>query len=49
MQSYSFPGNVRELRNMLERLFILLPNQDWNEDVIYCLPFAGQEGNSRNM
>lgn len=42
MQSYPFPGNIRELRNMIERLFILLPNRDWDEDVIDCLPFGGE-------
>ncbi len=46
MQSYPFPGNVRELRNLIERLFILLPNRDWDEEVITCLPFAGNAQNA---
>lgn len=38
MKQYPFPGNVRELRNLLERLFILCPNRKWDESVIAYLP-----------
>ena len=40
--AYSFPGNVRELRNLIERLVILTPDNVINaEDVRNCLPGGG--------
>ena len=37
--SYSFPGNVRELRNLIERLVILTPDEAIAaDDVRNCLP-----------
>lgn len=36
-RSYSFPGNTRELRNLIERLFILNPGKDWDENDISWL------------
>ena len=37
--SYSFPGNVRELRNLMERLVILTPDDIIRaDDVSNCLP-----------
>jgi DNA-binding NtrC family response regulator len=39
LASYSFPGNVRELRNLIERLVILTPDSLITEgDVRTCLP-----------
>jgi DNA-binding NtrC family response regulator len=39
LASYSFPGNVRELRNLIERLVILTPDDAIREeDVKTCLP-----------
>jgi len=39
LTSYSFPGNVRELRNVIERLVILTPGDAIAEgDVRTCLP-----------
>ncbi len=41
LASYSFPGNVRELRNLLERLVILTPDESIDEaDVKNSLPGA---------
>jgi DNA-binding NtrC family response regulator len=42
LASYSFPGNVRELRNLIERLVILTPDDVIRaEDVKNCLPGGG--------
>jgi len=39
LASYSFPGNVRELRNLMERLVILTPDDVISaDDVRTCLP-----------
>src|SRR5579871_1173895 len=39
LTAYSFPGNVRELRNLIERLVILTPDETIDaEDVKSCLP-----------
>ena len=39
LANYSFPGNVRELRNLIERLVILTPDEVITaEDVRTCLP-----------
>jgi DNA-binding NtrC family response regulator len=39
LAAYSFPGNVRELRNLIERLVILTPDATIEpEDVKNCLP-----------
>ncbi len=41
LASYSFPGNVRELRNLLERLVIVTPDEVISaDDVRTCLPGA---------
>jgi DNA-binding NtrC family response regulator len=46
LTAYSFPGNVRELRNIIERLVILTPDDRIaRSDVRACLGEAsGQEG-----
>ena len=42
LSAYSFPGNVRELRNLIERLVILTPDAVIrDEDVKNCLPGGG--------
>lgn len=33
IRSYSFPGNVRELRNLIERLFIFNPGDYWDTNI----------------
>jgi len=39
LTGYSFPGNVRELKNLIERLVILTPDETIDdEDVKACLP-----------
>ncbi|MGO8997162.1 MAG: sigma-54-dependent transcriptional regulator [Polyangiaceae bacterium] len=39
LASYSFPGNVRELRNLIERLVILTPDAEIGaDDVRTCIP-----------
>ncbi len=43
--SYEFPGNVRELRNVIERLVILTPHDEVNaEDVRAALPGESSRG-----
>jgi DNA-binding NtrC family response regulator len=34
LSGYGFPGNVRELKNIVNRLFILYPNQEWEPDLL---------------
>lgn len=34
LKQYPFPGNVRELKNIIERLFILSNTQLWDADVL---------------
>ena len=42
--AYSFPGNVRELRNLIERLVILTPDLVIHaEDVRTCIPGGGAQ------
>lgn len=38
--AYSFPGNVRELKNLIERLFILNPSDVWDEKALRFLPIS---------
>lgn len=42
LKQHSFPGNVRELKNMIERLFILCPANKWDESVLSLLPLEGK-------
>jgi DNA-binding NtrC family response regulator len=45
--AYSFPGNVRELRNVIERLVILTPDETIDEgDVKQCIGGAGAASSS---
>jgi len=39
-RSYSFPGNVRELKNLLERLFIMNPSERWDDSTLDLLPLV---------
>ena len=42
LEGYGFPGNVRELRNLVERLVILSPGDEITEaDAKALLPIAG--------
>ncbi|MDD4309993.1 MAG: sigma 54-interacting transcriptional regulator [Candidatus Cloacimonetes bacterium] len=34
LKDYSFPGNVRELANLVERIFILNPNPQWDAGML---------------
>lgn len=38
LQQYSFPGNVRELKNVIERLLILQSGTDWDNRILNKLP-----------
>ncbi len=40
MLQYSFPGNVRELKNIIERMFILSKNLHWDDKLVSSInPF----------
>ena len=51
LKHYSFPGNVRELKNIVERLFIMADNQVWNENILGFLnpAFQGHEPQSSTL
>ena len=38
LQAYDWPGNVRQLRNVIERTVILAPEEDFNEVTLSMLP-----------
>ncbi len=38
ISKYAFPGNVRELKNLIERLFILSSADRWDEGILSLLP-----------
>ncbi len=47
LTSYSFPGNVRELKNLIERLYILVTdNKIFPEDINLHLPETGPKSKS---
>jgi DNA-binding NtrC family response regulator len=49
LASYSFPGNVRELRNLVERIVILTPDDTVSaDDVRTCLPGFSTSETQRN-
>ena len=49
LQQHSFPGNVRELRNMIERLVILTPGDEIRErDAKALLPMGGAAPSASN-
>lgn len=46
MKTYKWTGNVRELRNLIERLVIMVPNPEINEkDIISVLPSSSAKFN----
>ncbi|MDD4309257.1 MAG: sigma 54-interacting transcriptional regulator [Candidatus Cloacimonetes bacterium] len=49
MVQYPFPGNVRELKNMIERLFILCPSDRWDESVLKYLPLDDKLKGKANL
>lgn len=44
LQTYKFPGNVRELKNIIERLLIMKKNRDWDANTLDLLPSMAQTG-----
>ncbi len=38
MKNYDFPGNVRELKNIIERIFIMFKQDHWDERAFVWLP-----------
>lgn len=34
LRTYSFPGNIRELANLIERIFILSPSLHWDAKLL---------------
>lgn len=46
-RQYPFPGNARELRNLIERLFILNTTDVWDERALLLLPLEGMPGSKR--
>ncbi len=45
LRGYDYPGNVRELKNIIERIFILYYEEQWTADIldnIYAFSRAGQ-------
>lgn len=46
LKSYSWPGNIRELRNVIERLLLLADNVVDREDVKLSLPQAFREASA---
>ncbi|MBI4363896.1 MAG: sigma-54-dependent Fis family transcriptional regulator, partial [Candidatus Latescibacteria bacterium] len=50
LRRYGFPGNVRELRNLVERLIIMTPDATVGpEHVREVLPHLEQEGEGRRL
>jgi DNA-binding NtrC family response regulator len=49
LKEYSWPGNIRELRNVVERLLLLAGVEVEAEDVRAALPAAKPTGNARAM
>ncbi len=50
LKNYSFPGNIRELANMIERIFILKARSYWDADILEgILPngFGGRKQDQR--
>jgi len=45
LKQYSFPGNVRELKNMIERLFILCPKNNWDISTLAYLTLGIKDMN----
>lgn len=49
MKNYSFPGNVRELKNIIERIFIMFKHDHWDERVFVWLPETTQSNASERI
>jgi DNA-binding NtrC family response regulator len=46
LQEYAWPGNIRELRNVVERLLLLAGNEVGGDDVRVALPITGAAANA---
>jgi two-component system nitrogen regulation response regulator NtrX len=44
LKEYAWPGNIRELRNVVERLLLLAGDEVNMEDVRLALPATGESG-----
>jgi DNA-binding NtrC family response regulator len=49
LMSYSFPGNVRELKNMTERAIILCKNESLSPNDFYTKPVTGTEAQKEKI
>jgi DNA-binding NtrC family response regulator len=49
LQNYSWPGNIRELRNMVERLMLLSPGGEVDSETVHSVLGPGLEAGRRGL